>query len=320
MLASLEHIFDGLTVGTVATTVVDVALVYFLIYRLLLTIRGTRAGQMVVGIVLIGAAFFVAERLELSTVSWLLDNFISYFIIIVIVVFQADIRRALGRIGQNVLPFGRRGETVQIVDEVIAAVTQLARARMGAIIVFERDAALEEFVDDATRLDAALSRQLLVSLFVPAKDNELHDGAVVIGKNHRIELGRALLPLSRATDLGPEFGTRHRAALGITEDTDAVVVVVSEERGEISLCFKGSIARDLDPVVLRRALVGLFAGGRADTMAEEAEAAAEVGKAMASLAGDRSDVADAEADPAVPVPVAGGERTDKPADAPAEAR
>jgi DNA integrity scanning protein DisA with diadenylate cyclase activity len=155
---------------------------------------------------------------------------------------------------------------------------------MGAIIVFERDAALDVFVDDATRIDAVLSRQLLVSLFVPAKDNELHDGAVVINKAHRVELARALLPLSRATDLGPEFGTRHRAALGITEDTDAVCVVVSEERGEISLCFKGSIARDLEPVMLRRALVGLFAGGRAEiAMAEEAEAAAEVGKAIASL-------------------------------------
>src|SRR5215212_7270322 len=262
MIASLKELFDGLTVATVATTLVDVALVYYLIYRLLLTIRGTRAAQMIVGIVLVGAAFFVAERLELSTVSWLLDHFISY-IILIIVVFQQDIRRALGRIGQNVLPFGRKQETTHIVDEVVAATAQLARARMGAIIVFERDAALEEFVDDATRIDAALSRQILVSLFVPAKDNELHDGAVVINKNHRVELARALLPLSRATDLGPEFGTRHRAALGITEDTDAVVVVVSEERGEISLCFKGSIARDLEPVMLRRALVGLFAGGRA---------------------------------------------------------
>jgi uncharacterized protein (TIGR00159 family) len=282
--ASLREFIDGLTVATVATTVVDVALVYYLIYRLLLTIRGTRAAQMVVGIVLVGAAFFVAERLELSTVSWLLDNFISYFIILIIVVFQQDIRRALGRIGQNVMPFGRKQETSQIVDEVVAATAQLARARLGAIIVFERDAALEEFVDDATRIDAVLSRQLLVSLFVPARDNELHDGAVVIGKSHRIELARALLPLSRATDLGPEFGTRHRAALGISEDTDAVVVVVSEERGEISLCFKGSIARDLEPVMLRRALVGLFAGGRATAdMAEEAAAAAEVGKAFATL-------------------------------------
>ncbi len=282
MTASLQEFINQLTVQTVMTTIVDVALVYYLIYRLLLTIRGTRAAQMVVGIVLIGAAFFVAERLELSTVSWLLDNFISYFIILIIVVFQQDIRRALGRIGQGVLPFGRKQETTHIVDEVVAACAQLARARMGAIVVFERDAALEAFVDDATRIDAALNRQLLVSLFVPARDNELHDGAVVIGKNHRIDLARALLPLSRATDLGPEFGTRHRAALGITEDTDAVAVVVSEERGEISLCFKGSIARDLEPVMLRRALIGLFAGGRAtEEMTEEAAAAAEVGKALA---------------------------------------
>src|SRR5689334_3299874 len=285
MTASLREFIDGLTVGTVVTTAIDVALVYYLIYRLLLTIRGTRAAQMIVGIVLVGAAFYVAERIELSTVSWLLDNFISYFIILIIVVFQADIRRALGRIGQNVLPFGRKQETTHIVDEVVAATAQLARARMGAIIVFEREATLDQFVDDATRIDGVLSRQLLVSLFVPVKDNELHDGAVVIGKSHRIDLARALLPLSRATDLGPEFGTRHRAALGITEDTDAVVVVVSEERGEISLCFKGSIARDLEPVMLRRALVGLFAGGRAtEEMVEEAEAAAEIGKAIASVA------------------------------------
>jgi len=288
--ATLREFLDGHTATDVATTVVDVALVYYLIYRLLLTIRGTRAAQMVVGIVLVGAAFSIAERLELSTVSWLLDHLISSFIILIIVVFQQDIRRALGRIGQSVMPLGRRPETSHTVDEVVAATAQLARARMGAIIVFERDAALEEFVDDATRIDAVLSRQLLVSLFVPARDNELHDGAVVIGKAHRIELARALLPLSRATDLGPEFGTRHRAALGITEDTDAVSVVVSEERGEISLCFKGSIARDLEPVLLRRALVGLFAGGRATAdMAEEAEAAAEVGKALAALGDPRPD-------------------------------
>src|SRR5439155_26315595 len=155
-----------------------------------LTIRGTRAAQMVVGIVLIGVAFMVAERIKLTTVSWLLDNFISYFIILIIVVFQQDIRRALGRLGQNVLPFGRRQESSNVVDEVVAACAQLARARMGAIVVFERDAALEEFVDDATRIDSALSRQLLVSLFVPAKDNELHDGAVVINKNHRAEVAR----------------------------------------------------------------------------------------------------------------------------------
>ena len=121
-MTSLKEFISTLTFGGVATTVVDVALVYYLIYRLLLTIRGTRAAQMVVGIVLVGAAFFVAERVELSTVSWLLDNFISYFIILIIVVFQADIRRALGRLGQSMMPWGRKQETSHIVDEVVAAV------------------------------------------------------------------------------------------------------------------------------------------------------------------------------------------------------
>lgn len=306
-MSSLKEFLQTLTFGGVATTVVDVALVYYLIYRLLLTIRGTRAAQMIVGIVLVGAAFFIAERIELSTVSWLLDNFISYFIILIIVVFQQDIRRALGRIGQNVIGFGRKQETTHIVDEVVAAAEHLARSKIGALVVFERDAALEEFVDDATRVDAVLSRQLLVSLFIPNRDNELHDGAVVIGKLGRIELARALLPLSKAADLGPEFGTRHRAALGITEDTDAVTVVVSEERGEISLCFKGSIARDLEPLVLRRALIGLFSSGRATddgaTMAEEAAAAAEVGKALASIADSiPPDERDERPDPPVQTP------------------
>jgi diadenylate cyclase len=271
-----------LSARTVLVTISDVALVYYLIYRLLLTIKGTRAAQMVVGIVLVGAAFFVAERLELTTVSWLLDNFINYLIIIVIVVFQQDIRRALGRIGGSAFWWGRQRGESQALEELLEAVTQLARARIGGIIVMERDAALEEFVDDATRIDARLSRQLLVSLFIPNRDNELHDGAVIIGKTRRIDLARALLPLSRAADLGPEFGTRHRAALGITEDTDAVAVVVSEERGEISLCFRGSIARDLDVGTLRRALVGL-AVARTDITADEAAAAAEIGKAVASL-------------------------------------
>ncbi len=283
MFDSLRTIFDRLSTGSVVATLVDVAIVYYLIYRLLLAIRGTRAAQMVVGIVFVGAAFFAAERLELSTVSWLLDNVISYLIIIIIVVFQQDIRRALGRLGQGILPFGRGTEAFAAVDEVVAAAAQLARTKIGAIIVFERDAALEEFVDDATRVDAQVSRQLLVSLFVPSPSNELHDGAVIIGRRRRVDLARALLPLSRASDLGPEFGTRHRAALGITEDTDAVAVVVSEERGEISLCLRGSIARDLEPTTLRRALHGIFDGGRTDATAEGAEAAAEVGRAMASV-------------------------------------
>jgi diadenylate cyclase len=282
-------LFDGLTVGGAATTVIDLLLVYFVIYRILVTIRGTRAAAMMVGIVLIGAAFFVAQRAELTTVSWLLDNFISYFIILIIVVFQQDIRRALGRIGQNLLPFGKRSDNQGAIDEVVQAVSQLARAKIGALIVFERHAAVSHFVDDATHLDAELTRQLLVALFVPNKENELHDGAVIVSNRGRVAFARALLPLSKDPDLGPQFGTRHRAALGITEDTDAVAIAVSEERGEISLCFKGSIARDLEAGTLRRALGGLLAGTRGSEIAQQAEAAAEVGKAVASLGETRSE-------------------------------
>lgn len=278
MSGPVGTILDRLGSRGTAVTAIDLVLVYYLIYRALLTIRGTRAAQMVVGIVLVGAAFFAAQRLELTALSWILDNVINYFIIIVIVVFQSDIRRALGRIGQGVLPRGRGGEASEVVDEVIAAVAQLARARRGAIIVLEREAEVASHVEDATVLDARLSRQLLVSLFVPTADNELHDGAVVIGKNRRIELARALLPLSRAPGLGPELGTRHRAALGITEDTDAIAVVVSEERGQVSVCYRGRVAQDLDPATLRRALRGLFSSA-----APEAAAAAEVGSAVASL-------------------------------------
>lgn len=282
MAIDLPTMLDGVTLGSVAIPAVDVLLVAFLIYRLLQAIRGTRAAEVVVGIVLIAVAFFVAQRLELTTVSWLLDNVITYIFVFIIIVFQQDIRRGLGRLGANILPPGKTQDGSATVDEIVGAVAKLARARVGALVVLARGTELEEFVDDATRLDAVLGRQLLVSLFLPAPDNELHDGAVVIDKRRRIELARALLPLSRSSDLGPEFGTRHRAALGITEDTDAVAVVVSEERGEISLCFRGAIARGLEPLDLRRALHGLL-GISGDEMADEAAAAAEVGKAVASL-------------------------------------
>lgn len=278
MSGPLGQLADRLGSRSPIVTIVDLLLVYYLIYRVLLMIRGTRAAQMVVGIVLVVAAFFAADRLELTTVSWLLDNVINYFIFIVIVVFQQDIRRALGRIGQGVLPFFRGPEASAFVDEVVAAVGQLARTRIGAIIVIEREAAVASFVEDATPLDARLGRQLLVSLFVPSADNELHDGAVVIGKHRRIELARALLPMSKAANLGPELGTRHRAALGITEDTDAVALVVSEERGQVSLCVRGQVTQDIDAVTLRRALHGLFGG-----QAAEIEAAVAVGGAVASL-------------------------------------
>ncbi len=286
MTELLQDLFGDATAVDLVVAFLDVLIVYYLIYRVLLTIKGTRAAQMVIGIVLIGVGFFAAERLEMTTVSWILDNFINYLIIIVIVVFQQDIRRALMRIGQNVNPFTRTHESTQVLDQVIAATEHLAKGRIGAIVVFEREADLSDFVDHGEVLDARVTKQMLVTLFVPSRDNELHDGAVVI-RNLRIHRAGAVLPLSRSHKIAREMGTRHRAALGITEETDAVALVVSEERGEVSLCFKGSIARDLESETLRTALEDLFYGDNkvsSKRRADEAHAAAEIGKAVAALA------------------------------------
>jgi uncharacterized protein (TIGR00159 family) len=286
-VSALQEFVDGLSARDVLVTFLDIFIVYYVMYRVLLTIKGTRAAQMVIGIVLIGAGFFVAERLEMTTVSWLLDNFINYFIIIVIVVFQQDIRRGLMRLGQRVGAFGRTHAVTHALDEVLAAFDHLAKARIGGIVVFERDADLGDFIDHGQVVDAQLSRELLAALFVPSRDNKLHDGAVIVDKALRIRNAGAVLPLSRNEQLAQEFGTRHRAALGITEETDAVAIVVSEERGEMSLCYRGSIARDLELETLRSALQGLFGDEKGrEQVAEGAKAAAEIARGLAALAAE----------------------------------
>lgn len=282
----LRRMIAGITARDVFISLADIFIVYYAIYRVLLLIKGTRAAQMVIGLVLIAGGFFAARQLELATVSWLLDNFISYFIIIIIVVFQSDIRRGLVRIGQNLFSFGRTYEETHVFEEVIRACESLAKARIGALIVFEREGDMAHFVDTGQIIDSRVSRALLVSLFVPSRDNVLHDGAAII-RNLRVQQAGAVLPLSSNPTLDPSFGTRHRAAIGITEETDAVAVVVSEERGEISLCFHGNIARDLDAATLRKALLGLFykeKGKKRRRVAEEAKAAAAAAAAVAALA------------------------------------
>jgi len=188
------------------------------------------------------------------------------------------------RIGQNVSRWGRTHEISHALDEVIAAAEQLAKARIGGIVVFEREANLTEFVDHGEIIDARVSKELLVSLFVPSRDNVLHDGAIVV-KDWRIEKAACVLPLSHGA-LAVDLGTRHRAGVGITEETDAVALVISEERGEVSLCFRGNIARDLEGQTLRQALRGLFDHDEESAqVAEEAQGAADISKAVAALSG-----------------------------------
>ncbi|MBK8169585.1 MAG: TIGR00159 family protein [Sandaracinaceae bacterium] len=241
-----------------ARDVFDIFIVAFIVYRVLLLLRGTRAMQMGVGLLMILVIYEVARFLDLMTLYALLDGIVASIVIIVVVVFQNDIRRALMRFGRR--PFLRAVRTAEegeVIEEVIKAAHMLGQKRVGALIVFERDATLDEFIEEGTTLDAKVSTELLYSVFIPSFENPMHDGAVVI-RDQRVWQAGAFLPLTASPKLDKTLGTRHRAAIGITEETDAVVVVVSEERGAVSLCFNGNMVRNLDPNSLREALLGLF--------------------------------------------------------------
>jgi len=237
---------------------VDIGLVAILIYWVLSLLKGTRAMQMAVGLALIFALYQLAQRLGLVTVSTILDSLITYVVLIVVVIFQSDIRRALMRVGRRPLFRGpRTARETQVIEEVVKASMTLAQKRLGALIVFERDAELDEFVERGTDLDAAVSKELLYSIFIPSFENPMHDGAVVI-REGRIWQAGAFLPLASTSRQDRTLGARHRAALGISQETDAVIVVVSEERGAVSLCFNGNLVRNLDANSLRDGLHGLF--------------------------------------------------------------
>lgn len=260
MLEGLLHLFAMRPLGQVVTDVLDLLIVTWILYRGLLILRGTRAMQMGTGLGLIFLVYVGAKWLGLVTLLNLFSTLLSSIILVIVVVFQNDIRRALMRVGSRAFLGGLgQAQESRVIDEVVAATTELARHRMGALIAFEQDAHLDEFVvAQGIPLDAGVTRELLVSLFVPESVNKLHDGAVII-RNLRIAKAGVFFPMpeSRA-QLDPSLGSRHRAALGITEETDAVVVVVSEERGTISFCFGGNIVSNLDGASLRHALLGLF--------------------------------------------------------------
>ena len=224
-----------------------------------LVLRGTRAMQMGTGLGVIFLVYVVAKWAGFITLFNLLSSLLSSVILIVVVVFQNDIRRGLMRVGSRAFFTGMsRQQETRVIDEVVASATELARHRIGALICFEQDANLEEFVvGQGTTVDAQVQRELLVSMFIPEGLNKLHDGAVVI-RNLRIAKAGVFFPMPDIKLIDKSLGSRHRAALGITEETDAVVVVVSEERGTISFCFNGNIVPNLDGASLKQALLGLF--------------------------------------------------------------
>jgi len=237
----------------------DILLVAFVVYHVILLIRGTRAMQMVGGLGVVLAVLVMSRYLELETVNWIINSFFSSIILVIIILFQADIRRALSRMGQGPF-FGSGSEASATLEEVVRTAVSLASRMMGGLMVLERNTGLVEYVETGTKVDARVSRELMVSLFQPP--GPLHDGAVVI-RGDRIVAARCLLPLSTNPNLGRHLGTRHRAALGLSEDTDAVCVVVSEERGRVSVAVGGKLTPDLDAAALRNLLFELFEVGEA---------------------------------------------------------
>jgi len=233
--------------------VIDVLFVAYVIYRIALLIRGTRTMQMVVGLAMVAAAFVGSQMLGLFTLNWLLNNFLGSLIVILVVIFQADIRRALTGVGARSL-FGGRTNPGGIAQEITVAASWLSARRIGALIVLEQGIGLQEYVETGRAIDGQVSPELIESIFMSG--SPLHDGALII-KGDRALAAACLLPLSSNPTVSLTLGTRHRAGIGLTEDNDAVVVIVSEEDGTISIAHDGELVRGFDTARLLATLQDL---------------------------------------------------------------
>lgn len=228
----------------------DIILVAIIIYQVLLFLKGTQAIQVLAGMFLLFILYLGARRLEFFTLEWLLDGIVKSFLLIVIILFQADIRRVLSRMGRKALASADASEPL-ILEEICDAVETLASQRIGALIILERQIGLSDYLEGAVKLDALVTKELLVSLFWP--HTPTHDGAVII-QGDRIIAAGCLLPLSASAELDPTLGTRHRAAVGLSEHSDALALVVSETYGQVSLARGGKLGRNLSRLQLRQTL------------------------------------------------------------------
>ena len=242
--------------------VIDILIVSILVYELLKLIRGTRAVQLAIGIAAMVGLFYLSQGLQLETLNWLIRNIIGYVVFAAIVLLQADIRRALVHLGRGRLFRRLEGKNTddETVEELVVATTTLSAKKTGAIIVIERAIGLRNYIESGITLDAKLTYDLLVSIFQPT--SPLHDGAVIV-QGDRIAAAACFLPLTINPRLNRELGSRHRAAIGVTEENDAVAIVVSEETGKISVVEDGDIEHDIDSERLRVRLKSVVTLGRA---------------------------------------------------------
>lgn len=235
--------------------VLDILLVAYLIYQFLNLVRGTRAAPMLVGVAALGLVFYFVRLGDLPTLNWLLSTLLPYVVFALIVVFQSEIRHALANLGRRISMMRSSSSAADVYDDIVLAANLFSQNQTGALIVIEREIGLRTYIESGVALDARLSYDLLATVFRPSAP--LHDGAVIVQRD-RISAAACFLPLSMNPILSTQLGTRHRAAIGITEETDAVAVVISEETGAISLAVAGKIDRDLTVERLRERLTALL--------------------------------------------------------------
>lgn len=241
-------------------SVIDILIVAFLIYELILIVRGTRAAHILAGILTVVVIYYSSIWLHLDLLHSILSTVMQpVMVLAVVVLFQSEIRRTLARIGRKRI-FGRSFRRRESTEEILLALNRLSRERTGALIVLERDIGLRTFIESGVRLDAYISRDLLLSVF--HKDTALHDGAAIVQKD-RLSAAACFLPLSMNPAISTKLGTRHRAAIGITEETDCLAIVVSEETGRISIAAFGEVEVDLTPQDVGERIVRHFSDRRA---------------------------------------------------------
>lgn len=235
--------------------ILDIALMSLILYRLLLIVKGTKAAQMLIGLGILLIASIASRYLELFTIDWLVQSFWAQIVIAIIVLFQPEIRRALAHMGEAQFLSFTTAEELKSLEEIVRATVSLSNRKIGALIVIERETSLKDFVEVGTFLDARVSKELLLSIFHPT--SPIHDGAVII-KGNRIAAAGCFLPITLSSEVSKALGTRHRAGIGLTEETDAVGIIISEETGGISLVADGKMEIKSDMGALRDALTDIF--------------------------------------------------------------
>jgi diadenylate cyclase len=236
--------------------IVDIILVSAIIYRMLLIIKGTRAARMLMGLGVLFLALLSSKYLGFYTIDWIIQSLWAQIVLALIILFQPEIRKTLAQVGEaRFLPSFASAEEVRSIEEIVKASIALASRKIGALIVIEKETSLKDFIEMGTQLDAKVSRELLLSIFYPT--SPIHDGAVIIRGNRIIAAG-CFLPLTLSPDISKTFGTRHRAGIGLTEDTDAVVIIISEETGNITTSVGNVVEKNVDMGSLRDFLADQF--------------------------------------------------------------